>query len=91
MNGFCNKGFAGCPGRVPLGASGHCKLHRIYAYMKSKFEAERGQGPENIWIKAEENVKKSNLAKELSHNVLNSQCRKECCSMDWLPSQQVAN
>ena len=91
MNGFCNKGFAGCPGRVPLGASGHCKSHRIYAFVKSRMENERGQGPENIWIKAVENVKISTLAKEFSHNVQNSQSKKECCRLVWLPSQQVAN
>ena len=91
MNGFCSKGFAGCPGKVPLVASGQCRKHKIYARVKSKMEAAREQGTENIWSKAVNNVKKLTVANELSHYVSNSHCSKECCYMVWLPSQQVAN
>ena len=88
---FLYQGFPGCPGRVPLVASGQCRSHRIYARVKSKMEAAREQGPENIWSKAVNNVKNLTVANEFSRNVRNSHCRKECCSSVWLPSQRVAN
>ena len=95
MDGFCIKkrseGVAGCPGRVPLVASGQCKSHRIYAHVKAKIEAQRGQGSDNVWIKAVNNVKKSSLANVFTQNVRNSQCSKECCSIVWTSSQQVPN
>ena len=89
MNGFCSKGFPGCPGRVPLVASGQCKSHRKYARVKSKMAAAREQGPDNIWIEAVKNEKKISLANDFSHKVRRSQCNKDCCSMIWSPSQQV--
>jgi hypothetical protein len=74
----CNKGFEGCPGKVPL-TSKQCKGHRFYGRMKSKMEAAMGEGEENSWVKAVNNMKR----------VRQSQCLKECCSLEWLPSQQV--
>ena len=94
MIGLCSKGFAVCPGRVPLAASGQCKSHRIYARVKSKMEAARKQGKDNIWIKAVRNVnnlKKVTVDNDFSHKVINSYCSKECCRRVWLPSEQVAN
>ena len=75
----CNKGFGGCPGKVPL-TSKQCKGHRFFARMKSKMEASMGKGPKNSWVKAVRNMKR----------VRHSQCLKECCSQEWIPSQQVA-
>ena len=69
MNGLCNNGFVGCPGKVPLVPSCQCKPHRNYARVKSKMEAARGQGPENIWIKAVKNVKKLTLANDLEPSI----------------------
>ena len=74
----CNKGFEGCPGKVPL-TSKQCKGHRLYARVKSKMEAAMGRGEENCWVKAVENMK----------HVRQSHCMKDCCSLGWLPSQQV--
>jgi hypothetical protein len=87
MNAFCSKGFAGCPGKVPLVASGQCKPHRLYACVKAKMET--AKNPENIWIEAVHNVRRKKALVELSHNVRNSQCSKDCCRMVWLPSEQV--
>ena len=69
-----------CPGKVPL-TGRQCKSHRIYARVKAKMEADKGEGAENFWIKA------VNISKNLRKN----NCLKECCSMSWLPSQQVTN
>ena len=91
MNGFCSKGFAGCPGRVPLVASGQCRSYRMYARVKSKMEAARKQGKDSIWIKAVKNVKEVTLDNNFSPKVMNSYCSKECCRRVWLPSEQVAN
>ena len=74
----CNKGFGGCPGKVPL-TSKQCKGHRFFARMKSKMEASMGKWPENSWVKAGKNM----------NRVRHSYCLKECCSQEWLPSQQV--
>ena len=83
----CSRGFASCPGKVPLDTLAQCKSHRIYARFKAKSEmARNGQEcRENVWIKAVNSV-----AKEFSQIVRKGICSKECCSMDWLPSQQVA-
>ena len=71
--------FDGCPGKIPL-ASKQCKSHRIYARMKAKMEAARGEGVENPWIRAV----------NISKNLRQSKCLKECCSLgSWLPAQQV--
>jgi hypothetical protein len=74
----CSKGFDGCPGKVPL-TSKQCKSHRIYARVKAKMEAALGEGVENSWIRAV----------DITKNLRQSKCLKECCSMGWLPSQQV--
>jgi hypothetical protein len=47
--------------------------------MKSKMEAARGEGVENSWIRATNIMKNKRYIK----------CSKECCSMGWLPYQQV--
>ena len=47
--------------------------------MKSKMEATMSEGVENPWIRAVNTMK----------NARQSKCLKECCSMGWLPSQQV--
>jgi hypothetical protein len=59
----------------------------LYACVKAKMET--AKNPENIWIEAVHNVRRKRALVELSHNVKNSQCSKDCCSMSWLPSQQV--
>ena len=74
----CNKGFKGCPGKVPYTAH-QCRSHRVQAYVKSKMEEERGQGPENAWIKAV----------MISHHKVKSHCKKECCSSIPSSPQQV--
>jgi hypothetical protein len=71
----CRKGFGGCPGKVPL-TSKQCKSCIFYARMKSKMEAARGEGKENPWIRSVTSMRQS-------------KCLKECCSLGWLPSQQV--
>ena len=71
--------------------SGQCRSHKIFSSVKAKMEANRGQGLDNVWIAAVENVKKSTLSEELAHNVQHSQCKKDCCNMVFLPSQQVTN
>ena len=78
MPGCCKKGVDGCPGKVPLTAK-QCKGHRIYARVKSKMAAATGEGKENSWIRAVDNMK----------NLKASNCLKECCRLRWLPSQQV--
>jgi hypothetical protein len=80
----CSKGFEGCPGKIPL-AWGQCKSHKCYAKMKAKMT--RGQGRENVWIKAVKNLAAGDFSPVLRKRL----CPKECCSMIWLPSQQVAN
>ena len=75
----CNKGFEGCPGKVPLNSK-QCSSHRFYARMKSKMGAAKGEGKENSWIRA---VYKMKNVRQ------NNKCVKECCSMGWLPSKQV--
>ena len=75
----CNKGFKGCPGKVPLNTR-QCKSHRIYARMKSKMEASKGEKEDNSWIRA------VNKVENVRHT---NKCVKECCSKNWPLFQQV--
>ena len=75
----CNKGFEGCPGKVPLNSK-QCKSHRFYARMKSKMETSKGEGEDNSWISAVDNMK--NVRQ-------NNQCVKECCRVGLLQFHEV--
>ena len=77
--GFCTEGFAGCIGRAPLVPGQQCKNHRIFARVKAKMEANKGEGEENGFIKAVIAEKmKSN--EDFSRTVINKKCRKDCCN-----------
>ena len=91
MEGCCKRGVEGCPGQVPLAFSGQCKSHKLYTRVKARMEAARGEDKENIWIRTADAMKKAAMTKELNHNARNSECKKECCSTVWTPSQQVAH
>ena len=76
--GFCTEGFAGCIGRAPLVPGQQCKNHRIFARVKAKMEANKGEGEQNDFIKAVI-AEKVNFNEEFSKSVINKRCRKDCC------------
>ena len=75
---FCTEGFAGCIGRAPLAPGQQCRKHRLFARVKAKMEASKGEGEENGFIKAV-NAEKIKSNEDFSRKVINKTCKKDCC------------